>query len=91
MNERQRKEDLRRAAVKFLCERSVLAFLPDAVARLTFRRGLVDFEPSADDAQEALEYLAGLGIAREIPNRLGDTPAYKITEAGIVAHGRGEV
>jgi len=88
---RVQKTMLRGAAVKFLCERSVLAFEPESVARLLGVRRMVDFEVSADDAQEALEYLAGIGVAREIPNRLGDTVAYKITEAGIVAHGRGEV
>jgi hypothetical protein len=87
----QQKEDLRHAALEFLYERSLLAFAPEAVARLTYRRGMVDVEPSAADAREALELLRGLGLVDAVPDKLGGSIHYRITAAGTLARERGEV
>ncbi|MBU4459196.1 MAG: hypothetical protein KJ579_01405 [Verrucomicrobia bacterium] len=86
----QQKDDLRHAALQFLYERSLLAFAPEAVARLTYRRGMVDFEPTLDDARAALELLRGLGLVEAIRDPLGSAVSYKITAAGTLAVERGE-
>jgi hypothetical protein len=82
--------DLRHAALQFLYERSLLAFTPEAVARLTHRRGMVDFEPTAGDARAALELLKGLGFVEAIRDPLGSAVSYRITAAGTLAVERGE-
>lgn len=87
----EQKSDLRHAAVEFLRPRALLAFAPEAVARLTYRRGLVDFEPAPEDAREALELLRGLGLVEAIRDPLGAGVSYKITAAGVLAVERGEV
>lgn len=86
----ERKQELRHAAAQFLYERSLLAFAPGAVARLLYRRGLVDFAVTEEDAREALEFLRGLGLVEGIQDKLGGGVSYKITAAGVLAHERGE-
>ncbi|WP_448577455.1 hypothetical protein [Thermosphaera sp.] len=87
----QQKEELRHAILEYLYARPMLAFAPAAIGRMCYRRGLVEFEPSEEQAREALEFLRGLQLVERIRDPLGGSVCYQITTAGQLARERGEV
>lgn len=87
----EQKEDLRHGLLVFLAPRAPLVFAPDALCRMLWRKGLVDFEPNVSDVSAALDVLKELGFAAETKDRLGASVYYKASAAGVLAWERGEV
>lgn len=87
----QQSSRLRHACVEYLAGRHLLAFDPSQVARLAFRERLVDFEPSVDDAKDALDLLVELGHVKRVRDELGNQHAYQISASGRIARECGEI
>lgn len=84
----QQREDLRHAALAFLADRPRLAFAPEAVARIVYRKGLVDFDPPVEATEAALRMLTGLELTEEIVDPLGASLTYRVTAKGVLQHER---
>jgi hypothetical protein len=82
------REMLRKALLKFLAERFRLAFVPMQIVSLMTRRGMVDFEFDAEDIEQSLLILKGLGLVDDVLDELGATRYSKITAKGIIENER---
>lgn len=82
------REMLRKALLKFLAERFRLAFVPAQIVSLMTRRGMVDFEFDAEDIEQSLLILKGLGLVDDVLDELGATRYSKITSKGIIENER---
>jgi len=82
------REMLRKALLKFLAERFRLAFVPVQIVSLMTRRGMVDFEFDAEDIEQSLLILKGLGLVDDVLDELGSTRYSKITAKGIIENER---
>jgi hypothetical protein len=88
VKEQMDREILRKAVLKFLAERFRLAFSATQIVPLLNRRGMVDFAIDADDVDQALVVIKGLGLVEEVTDELGATKYFRITSKGIVENER---
>ncbi len=79
------KEELRRLCLRWMAERSALAFNARSVHAGTAR----DVRATLPEVEETLEFLKSSRLLDDVPNSLGGTLYYKINAAGTLAHERG--
>jgi hypothetical protein len=76
------KEELRRLCLRYMVERSALAFNARSVHEGTKR----DISATHPEIEEALLFLASSGLLDKIPNKMGGVKYYQINAAGILSH-----
>lgn len=84
----QQREDIRHAALKFLAERPKLPFGAEPLARMLYRKGLLDFDPPVEAVESALRLLQGMELVEELVDPLGASLYYRVTSKGILHHER---
>lgn len=84
----QQREDIRHAALKFLADRPKLPFGAEPIARLMYRKGLLDFDPPVEAVEAALRLLQGMELVEEIVDPLGASLYYRATAKGILQYER---
>jgi hypothetical protein len=79
------KEELRRLSLRWMAERSALAFNARSVHAGVSR----EFPCTHTETEETLEFLKSSKLLDDVPNSMGGTRYYKINAAGQLAHERG--
>ena len=79
------KEELRRLVLRWMAERSALAFNGRSVHAGTAR----DFSATCAEVEEALLFLLSSGMLDNIPNGMGGTKYYKVNAKGILSYEAG--
>lgn len=78
---------LRRTLIRILCAHRDTPFtIPVIIERLTER--LPDRTFDEDDVQDALAFLEGMFLAREIPSPYQGPPKWQIKQEGLNFHAR---
>ena len=81
----EKKEELRRLCLRWMSERSALAFNARSVHAGTAR----DFSATCAEVEEALQFLLSSGMLDNIPNGMGGTRYYKVNAKGILSYESG--
>jgi hypothetical protein len=91
MLNKMQKEELRHLARKFLACRPRAAFTAAQAFEMLMFRPVLDFTFTAEDVEEAFQFLAGLNPAQAKPltDTLGSSVAYQATAEGVLAFERG--
>ena len=84
--EQLRKEDARRAVLRYLAIREGLSFSLGAIVAGLRHEGAFD----EDEVKAALHFREGLGHVRKDPDAVGSTPYWQATAPGVLAHERGQ-
>ncbi len=84
-------ELLRKALLRYLAQHHPAAFTVISLATSIPARGLVDFEPKADDIHSALHVLRDLNMVRSVNSPVGASVYWSASAAGKLAYERGEV
>jgi hypothetical protein len=80
--QQERKEECRREALRFLANRSVLAFRAETVLLKLNKEH--DF--TIEEVKAALEFERGAGRISLLPNKQGADRFYKVTTEGMLFH-----
>jgi hypothetical protein len=76
----EQKEELRRLCLRWLADRSALAFNARSVHEGTKR----DISATLPETEEALFFLQSSGLIVNVPNEMGGTKYYQVNAAGIL-------
>jgi len=79
------KEELRRLCLRWMAERSALAFNARSVHAGISR----DMAVTHPETEEALDFLHSSGMLDNIPNGMGGTKYYKVNAKGTLSHEAG--
>ena len=80
----ERREECRREVLRFLADRSVLAFRAETIRNALHR----EYKFKLDEIESALEFERGAGRVAVEPHAQGATRFYRITSEGILFHER---
>lgn len=82
-------EMLRKALLKYLVLHHPACFTIQSLCTVIKPRGLIDFDPTPDQAESALALLADLELVRKINDPLGSSEYWSCTGKGVLTYEQG--